>query len=281
MPITTPEHFVSQYSNDKDHFLHVLDHLIIPAIEKTGLIPIEPISRGSEVIHAEIIQNIESCDFVLCDMSTLNPNVFFELGIRTALNKPVCLIRDDLTPKIPFDTAPINNHTYLSCLHPWILEDEIEKLSEHLKESIKKNNASNSLWKYFSLSSIAQPIQPDKGTGGKIELLTMQVDALRREIKENNQNTSNKSYERNPDLRLPDRIMRQLLANLFSLGKITSMTPLLDGSTVISFESPGPTEEHIKIMNDFATEHDFRLEIIGRKALLTNLYSKKTLKDYC
>ncbi|WP_406657392.1 hypothetical protein V7O62_02235 [Methanolobus sp. ZRKC2] len=185
MPITTPDHTISQYSNDENHFLHVLDYLIIPAVEKAGLKPISPSSRGSDVIHADIIQKIESADFVLCDMSTLNPNVFFELGIRTALNKPVCLIRDDLTPTIPFDTAPIHNHEYSSSLNPWVLENEIENLSKHLTESISQNEDCNSLWKYFSLSSTAHPIKPQEGgINGKIEMLTMQIEALRREQKE-------------------------------------------------------------------------------------------------
>jgi len=45
------------------------------------------------LIHAEIIRNIENADLVLCDMSCLNPNVFFEFGIRTSLNKPVSVVK--------------------------------------------------------------------------------------------------------------------------------------------------------------------------------------------
>lgn len=57
-------------------------------------------------------------------MSLLNPNVFFELGIRTALNKPVCMVTDERTKKIPFDTNIISYHTYNSKLEPWNLENE-------------------------------------------------------------------------------------------------------------------------------------------------------------
>jgi len=90
MPISTPKHLVGSYSGGEDHFIHVLDHLFVPAIEKVGLNPIPPIAEGSDIIHARIIENIEKTDLILCDMSTLNPNVFFELGIRTAVDKPVC-----------------------------------------------------------------------------------------------------------------------------------------------------------------------------------------------
>lgn len=76
MPITTPEHLIQQYDNDKDHFEHVLNHLFIPAIEGANLKPIPPVMKGSDNIQAEIIKNLETADLVLCDISTHNPNVF-------------------------------------------------------------------------------------------------------------------------------------------------------------------------------------------------------------
>ena len=42
---------------------------------------------GADLIHAQIVKNLQFADVVLCDVSTHNPNVFFELGIRTALNR--------------------------------------------------------------------------------------------------------------------------------------------------------------------------------------------------
>lgn len=84
MPITTPPELLAIYANDRDHFPHVLKHLFAPAIEKAQYEVIPPAAKGSDLIHAEIIKHLETADLVLCDMSTLNPNVFFELGIRTA-----------------------------------------------------------------------------------------------------------------------------------------------------------------------------------------------------
>ena len=62
---------------------------------------------------------------VLCDISSLTANVFFELGIRTALNKPVCVVKDELTTRIPFDTGIINHHTYSSSLSAWTLDKDM------------------------------------------------------------------------------------------------------------------------------------------------------------
>ena len=74
MPITTPTNLVERYKGDEDHFTHVLEHLFIPALESAGFKPISPKSAGSDVIQAEIIKQLSSCELVLCDMSILNPN---------------------------------------------------------------------------------------------------------------------------------------------------------------------------------------------------------------
>ena len=182
MPISTPENLLPKYSNDENHFEHVLEHLLIPSLEKVDLEAIPPITKGSELIHGEIIKNIEITDLILCDMSILNPNVFFELGIRTALNKPVCLIKDDATLKIPFDTSIINYHTYKNALNPWTLDKEIEALSNHIEESLKRSNDTNSLWKYFSLNSTAHSVEPEKGMEGRMDFLAMQFEALRKQL---------------------------------------------------------------------------------------------------
>lgn len=181
MPISTPEQFISSYGGDKDHFLHVLEHLFVPAIEKIGLNPIRPIAEGSDIIHARIIENIEKTDLIICDMSILNPNVFFELGIRTAVDKPVCMVVDDLTEKIPFDTSIINYHTYNSSLAPWILEKEVESLSQHLKK-VHESGETNSLWKYFGLSSKAKFSEEENTLESKVDLITMEISGIKRQL---------------------------------------------------------------------------------------------------
>jgi hypothetical protein len=130
MPVSTPPGLVSVYKEDNDHFLHVMEHLFIPAIKEAGFEPIRPITKGSDIIHGHIISNLESSDLVLCDMSNNNPNVFFELGIRTALNKSICVVKDCFVEKVPFDVVPINYHVYSPDLFPWEVEDEVDKLAK-------------------------------------------------------------------------------------------------------------------------------------------------------
>lgn len=183
MPITTPKHLVELYSGGKDHFNHVLNHLFVPAIEKVGLNPILPIAEGSDIIHARIIENIEKTDLILCDMSTLNPNVFFELGIRTAVDKPVCMVVDNQTEKIPFDASIINYHIYNSSIELWTIEKDIEALSQHIQKALSSDKT-KSLWRYFSLSSKAKFSEEDTGIDAKIDLLLMEFEGLKRQLKD-------------------------------------------------------------------------------------------------
>ncbi len=156
MPITTPVSRLEEYGGDKDHFRHVLDSLFVPAIEKVGHEAVLPMFGGADLIQAEIIKNLETADLVLCDMSILNANVFFELGIRTAVNKPVCLVRDTLTGRVPFDTSILVHHEYDPGLESWKIRAQIEALSEHLAQSADRSNGENALWRHFGLTTRAE-----------------------------------------------------------------------------------------------------------------------------
>ena len=79
MPMTTPELLLGDYGNDPQHFQKVEKYLFVPAIERAGFTPVSPKTEGSNLIQAKIIENLENCEMVLCDMSILNPNVFLNL----------------------------------------------------------------------------------------------------------------------------------------------------------------------------------------------------------
>lgn len=184
MPITTPEGMISEYRDGIDHFQHVLDCLFIPSIEKAGFKPKPPKAEGSDLIHSEIIKNLETADIVLCDMSCLNPNVFFEFGIRTSLNKPVCVVKDELIKKVPFDTGILNYQEYNSLIEPWNLPAEIEKMATHIKTSADRSKGANTMWKLFGFKSEAVPYAVESGTDPRLDYLTMRMDSLLRMMDE-------------------------------------------------------------------------------------------------
>ena len=184
MPVTTPEGLVPLYGKDPDHFSHVLEHLFVPAITRSKFDAIRPIAQGADVIHAEIVKNLETADLVLCDISALNPNVFFELGCRTALNRPVCYVMDDLTRTIPFDTGIINHHTYNHMLTPWTLDAEVDRLSAHILSSAERSSGKNMLWQYFGLRSSARAVESQGNEQDRLNYLVMQIDSIKKRLDE-------------------------------------------------------------------------------------------------
>lgn len=181
-PITTPEYLLSAYHDDKDHFNHVFEDLFAPAIEEIGLEPVSPIAKGSVMIQGDIIKNLSESELILVDMSTLNPNVFFEMGIRTALNKPTCIVIDNMTNEIPFDAKDINYYKYLSSLKTYEIKEQIINLSKHLKKSVEISKGKNSLWKYFGITTTAEPLKEETDINEKIGHLSGQIQSLRTEV---------------------------------------------------------------------------------------------------
>jgi len=90
------------------------------------------------VIQKRIIQNIYSNPIVICDISSRNPNVMFELGMRLAFDKPTIIVKDEDTP-YSFDISSIEHLNYPSDLRYKSINDFKEKLSEKIKSTYKKS----------------------------------------------------------------------------------------------------------------------------------------------
>jgi hypothetical protein len=115
---------------------------------------------------------------VLCDISIFNPNVFFEFGIRTALDKPVALVCDDKTTSIPFHPSSLHCHEYDSSLAPWTLKEQKKKLAKHVQEAYKKSKGRNALWKYFGVAQTGTFKPEDAELGAKVDLVVKKLSAI-------------------------------------------------------------------------------------------------------
>jgi hypothetical protein len=160
---------------EKGHFAHVYDDIIKPAIDKTEFTAI----RADEVketnfIHLDILKKLIDAPIAVCDLSTRNPNVLFELGIRQAFDKPVVLIQEKGTPKI-FDIAPLRYLEYSKEMK----YHEVLESQKSLQEAIEATKAAegdsgniNSIVKLMALSSPA--IIPNLDNSNK-EVLALDV----------------------------------------------------------------------------------------------------------
>lgn len=156
MPISVPKHLVDRYGGRVDHFKKVCSSLIEPAAERAGLQAISPTRTGTENIQAAIINDLQGADFVLADLSGLNPNVFLELGIRSALDRPVCLVWDGLDP-LPFDSATLNTHRY-DPQPLFELNAEIQRMADFISATVAKSDGRNELWKFFGSAADTLPV---------------------------------------------------------------------------------------------------------------------------
>ncbi|WP_051667817.1 MULTISPECIES: hypothetical protein [unclassified Microbacterium] len=182
MPITTHSDTVERFGGDTAHWDHVIETIFVPAIEAAGFVPVRPSVRGTDLIHGEIIRQLSSADMVLCDLSDHNPNVFFELGVRTSVNKPIALVRDEHT-ELPFDTSNLNTHRYKSTLNAWDTSSEVEKLKTHIEDSVATCKGENPLWRHFGLTITAsQPEVTESSADAKLELIWEGLRDLRRDF---------------------------------------------------------------------------------------------------
>lgn len=73
--------------------------------QQAELVSWETLNVGGKYIVQEICDRIDDCDFFCADITTINPNVMYEVGFAIARDKRVWLIRDDsyVDSKAEFD----------------------------------------------------------------------------------------------------------------------------------------------------------------------------------
>ncbi len=128
----------------KGYFDEVLKHLITPSAVKENFNARTAKKAGSEVIQSTIVNDLDAADLVIVDLTEHNPNVLFELGMRIAFNKPVCLIRAKGTPAIFDIDHMLRVYDYNPCLWPSTLEIDIPALTEHITETWKNRDGDRS-----------------------------------------------------------------------------------------------------------------------------------------
>lgn len=128
------------------HFGRVYEHIIRPACELAGFKPIRADDiMTTNYIALDIIKNIIECDMAICDLSSRNPNVLYELGIRQAFNLPVTLIKDIKTKRV-FDIQGFRDIEYDESLRIDTVEVTTQDLSEVIKNTFEnKESEINSL----------------------------------------------------------------------------------------------------------------------------------------
>jgi hypothetical protein len=277
MPVSTSSEDARVYGDDI-HFNHVLLHLMIPAVERAGYQAIEPLASGADIIQAEIIRQLETADLVLCDISTLNANVFFELGIRTAVDKPVCIVKDTVTEKIPFDTSIINVLTYEPSMVPWLLEEQIKAIAKHLRASAERSDRRNTLWRYFGLTTRAAFREGESSLEEKVDLLLLQFRGLEAQSMQGRATstemafirssipTGKSNFEATPEVSLPVEAQIEFIDRANKIGRRARVSELNFRSSAIIAAYVGDrfSEEERAELENLASQYGLRLYLYSK-----------------
>ena len=110
----------------------IYSNLIRPSLEQAGF----EVNRADSLINQQnilkdIIRQIYRADLIVAELTALNPNVFYELGIAHALRKRTVLLTQSVED-LPFDLRSYRVIAYS------IRFDEIGKLGEALVEIAEK-----------------------------------------------------------------------------------------------------------------------------------------------
>jgi hypothetical protein len=172
---------------EKEHFNKVYEDLFKVACNMSNLNPIRADEvKQTNLIHLDILQKLIDSPIAICDLSSRNPNVLFELGIRQAFDKPTVLVQEIGTPKI-FDISPLRYFEYRKELkYREVIEDQI-CISDAListQEAAQKGDGVNSIISLLSLSSPASLKEvSDSDSTKMMQVIMAEVNALRTDFR--------------------------------------------------------------------------------------------------
>ncbi|MES2650018.1 MAG: hypothetical protein V4717_24285 [Bacteroidota bacterium] len=190
MPITDSEPY------KKGHFGRVYEHLIKPACVLAGFEPI----RADEILNTnyiaiDIIRKLLNSEMAICDLSSRNPNVLYELGIRQAFNLPVTLLKDSVTQRV-FDISGFRDIEYDENLRIDNVERDIETLTETIKNTYEtRGKEVNSLVTLLGIkpANLTESVDISKDT----EVILNYLSALNKKVNDIEDNIIKKVSPKN------------------------------------------------------------------------------------
>lgn len=152
------------------HFQRVYDWIIKPACEAAGF----KAARADDVasssfIVADILKSIVNAEMVICDLSGLNPNAMFELGLRQAYGKPVALIKDNETRRI-FDISGIRDVEYDVSLRADLVQQNVKQITKMIQETSGDESTFSSLMALVDIDAASLPQRTEVSDDSKLIL---------------------------------------------------------------------------------------------------------------
>ena len=120
--------FASEFDDIYSRFLH-------PVLTESGF----EVKRADDLVSQQnilrdVIDGIVNRDLIVADLTSLNPNVFYEIGVAHALDKPVILITQNRNDT-PFDLEQYRILEYSRDFAS--MEDAKDKLAEYARQFLQ------------------------------------------------------------------------------------------------------------------------------------------------
>lgn len=181
MPISDKQGYPS------GHFTNVYEQIFKPAIIEAGF---EPYRVDEDALSSSIIQKIydglSKAKMAICDLSSANPNVLYELGIRHSFDLPVVLVKDERTDFI-FDISPINTIVY----HSDRVYENVISARDNIKEAIMEMDSQSGKGTLLSVINVQKAVLNDESVSeeDKTNIMISTILSEIRSLKENYENT--------------------------------------------------------------------------------------------
>ena len=209
----------------------VLKHIIEPICDELGF----TVTRVDKLLSVDKIDNtivdyLSNAHLVIADMTDHNPNAFYEIGYRHALNKPLILIKDEETP-IPFDLSSVRSINYmLTDL------DKVADTKERLKGTIESFDIQE------ETEGSANPNTPRTEAQSAIPFLLNIQDSIE-ELKDLINVRNNEAFEQTLDL-----VVGQIQKNTSSKPEDKAMEMFL----AKALDNPEEIEKFMKVAEKYS-----------------------------
>jgi len=180
------------------HFKRVYEDILAPACRAAGYKPVRADdTKQANLIQLDILQKLLESPMAICDLSTRNPNVLFELGLRQAFDKPTILVQEEGTPRI-FDINIFRYVEYRNGLdYRDVLADQrtIQEVLEETKKAVKDGKSVNSIIKLLSITNPAS-LQDTSNFGDKeyFQVLMSELQGIKHSIAKDRTVNMNSKY---------------------------------------------------------------------------------------
>lgn len=169
-------------SDQRKHSDMLLEYVVAPAALEAGLdVPVraDHISKPG-IITNQIIERLVEDDLVIADLSLHNPNVFYELAVRHAVQKPIIQLISK-GERIPFDVSPVRTIEFVLDLEGAKKAKEalVAQINECIANGGKVENPLSSSVKFNALKDSVDPL--DRGNAeilGVLHQIASRLDDL-------------------------------------------------------------------------------------------------------